>query len=984
MFKNFLNTIEKAGIWWLLVLLVIPAALTYYAWQITDDNIQTSAHAKFSSLTLASESALLHRIDSYQQALLGAKGFLNGSREVTNKNWSAYVDAINITQSYPGINGIGLIDQVSQEKLDDYVVSAEDDRGLPFQVHPKVEADEYFIIRLIEPHGLNEEAVALNIAFEENRRKAAVAARDSGRAVITKRILLVQDAEKTPGFLLLLPSYNRDMSLVTLEQRREAFRGWVYAPFIAKNFLNNLTDSQGETLHLQVYDGEVESQDALIFDSNADEEPGGTAEHQISKKIQIMEQTWLLVWSSTSKFEVQELSNEPFLILAIGALFTGATAVFLIIMTIRGSRELTTRRGLILPAAAFILTISVGAFLSEEFDKKDRNVLIDATVKGARNFRNEIVRNVENRVRSLERMTSQWKEQGGMPDDEWRADAKRYLREQPGLKAVEWVDASYHVRRVEPLAGNERALGLNVRFDDERDRALIGAAESDSITITQPLDLVQGYKGFITYSPLRSGDAFDGFIVGIFDIDELMAIALQYAESREFVVSLSSQGEEFYRSANYKLPGEEAAIYQETIPLYDKQWKLTIFPSEGLIAASASYFPQITLATSIFLAFLIAQLIFATQRSKQKTILVQEKENLLSTFVRHTPAAVAMFDDRVRYIAASDRWYADYGLQGRNVTGQSHYEVFPEIVEQQPHWKTLHKRAIDGEIIKSNEEKILREDGSEEWLRYELHPWSKGNGVRGGLIMFTENITERKRIDKMKDEFIATVNHELRTPLTSIQGALGLLRAKIGNDLDEKAKRLLSLSYENCERLTHLVNDFLDMEKIAAGKTSFHLERTEMNAIVLAIVEQNMSYADRHNVLFETEVSDIPIYCTLDPNRFNQALTNLLSNAAKFSPEGGRVTISVAQQGDDSVRISVQDRGVGIPKAFRAKIYEKFSQADGSSTRTAGGSGLGLSITKAIVEACGGEIEFRSKEGVGTVFSLIFKRVETSQIRNVA
>ena len=984
MFKNFLNLFAKGGIWWLLVLLAIPAAFTYYAWQITDDNIEKSADARFSSLALASESALLHRIDSYQQALLGAKGFLTGSTEVTNQDWRTYVAAINITQSFPGINGIGLIDQVSPYKLDEFTAQAGVARGAPFEIHPEIDNEEYFIIRLIEPYSLNKEAVALNIAFESNRREAAVAARDSGRAVITKRILLVQDAEKTPGFLLLLPSYDLSMPLVSQEHRREAFRGWVYAPFIARNFLNNLTDSQGDTLHLQVYDGNAESPDALIFDSNADEEPAGAAKQLLRKEIQIMEQTWLLVWSSTSEFEMQESSNEPFLILAIGVLFTGATAVFLIIMTIRGSKELTTRRAFILPAAAFFLTISAGVFLSQEFETKDRDVLIDATVKGARNFRNEILRNVENRVRSLERMTSRWKEQGGTPMDEWRADARRYLREQPGLKAVEWVDSSYYIRRVEPLAGNERALGLNIKFNEERERALTGAAESDSITITQPLDLVQGYKGFITYSPLGTGDAFDGFIVGVFGVEELMAAALHFAESDDFAISLSAEGKDFYRSANYKTPDDDYAVYQETIPLYDKEWELTIFPSEGLVAASASFFPQITLATSIFLAFLISQLIFATQRSRQKTILVQEKENVLSTFVRHTPAAVAMFDDKVRYIAASDRWYADYGLQDRNVTGQSHYKLFPEIVEQQPHWQTLHQRAINGEIIKSDEEKIVRENGAEEWLRYELHPWSKGNGEKGGLIMFTENITERKLMDKMKDEFIATVNHELRTPLTSIQGALGLLRAKIGNDLDEKAKRLLSLSYENCERLTHLVNDFLDMEKIAAGKTSFHLERTEMNALVLAIVEQNMSYADRYKVSFETEVSDIPIFCTLDPNRFNQALTNLLSNAAKFSTEGGRVTIAVAAQGDDNVRISVQDRGVGIPKAFRNKIYEKFSQADGSSTRSAGGSGLGLSITKAIVEACGGEIELQSKEGVGTVFSLTFKRAEISQLRNVA
>ncbi len=983
--NKILAKLSKGSIWLLLLLLVIPAAFTYFAWQITDEASRKSAHEKFTALAYDSERALRHRIESYKQALRGAVGLLEGSDDVTSAEWISYVSALNITQNSPGINGIGRIDEVNPAELDAFTDRMSADKGYPFLVHPQVDSGEYFIIRNIAPFESNNQAVGLNIAFEPNRREAATHARDTGKATITKRILLVQDAEQTPGFLLLLPSYEKGMPVLTVEQRRAAFRSWVHAPFIGKNFFNDLTDSQGQTLHLRVYDGDQQDADALIFDSNSEQSVDTSTQHESVKVLEIMEKKWLLSWTSTPAFDALEASNEPFLVLIIGAIFTGACGVFLILMGIRGSEESGTRAGYLLPAVAFVMTIGVGVYLAEEFNLNERSVLVTDTIKEARGFRRAILTNVEDRVQDLGRMANRWVNQGGQTKETWQADAIQYVADQPDLKAVEWVDSSYHVRWVEPLIGNERAIGLNVIKDPTTRVALSLAEANSSVTLSSPFDLVQGYKAVLTYSPLGSGDSFDGFIVGIFGVEELISAALDLSRSENFVVRLSSQGEEFYRSANDSLPSDPNLVHQETILLLDKSWTISVFPSSALMAGKKSFLPPIIMAISVFLAFLIAQLIITTQRSRQKTVLVQEKENLLSTFVRHTPAAVAMFDHKLCYVAASDRWYTDYGLEGRDVIGKNHYEIFPEILENHPDWKDIHQQAINGEIIKVDEEKFQREDGSLEWLRYELHPWSKGNGEKGGIIMFTENITERKQIDTMKDEFISTVNHELRTPLTSIQAALGLLRVKIGNDLDDKAKRLLFLSYENCKRLTHLVNDILDMEKITAGKQTFQVEQVEINDLVEAIVDQNLSFADKYNVVFEMQRCDEPIYMMVDPHRFNQALTNVLSNAAKFSKDGGLVKVLVENNDDHTFRILVKDWGIGIPKSFQSKIYEKFTQADGSSTRAAGGSGLGLSIAKTIIEAFDGEVHMQSEEGVGTEISFVLsKNAAPQRERNVA
>lgn len=230
------------------------------------------------------------------------------------------------------------------------------------------------------------------------------------------------------------------------------------------------------------------------------------------------------------------------------------------------------------------------------------------------------------------------------------------------------------------------------------------------------------------------------------------------------------------------------------------------------------------------------------------------------------------------------------------------------------------------------------------------------------------DISERKQIESMKSEFISTVNHEIRTPLTSIQGSLGLLRIRLKEKLDEKNRKLLDISYSNCERLTLLVNDILDLEKIIAGKMEYNLETTEICGVVRNVVEANYGYAQKYDVKFSIVQEVGKTNCRIDVNRFGQALTNLLSNAAKFSRQGGEVVIAIKSHDGDKVTISVSDNGEGIPLEFHSKIFQRFAQADSSSDRKKDGTGLGLSITKSIVEALSGTIGFDTKEGIGTTF----------------
>jgi len=240
----------------------------------------------------------------------------------------------------------------------------------------------------------------------------------------------------------------------------------------------------------------------------------------------------------------------------------------------------------------------------------------------------------------------------------------------------------------------------------------------------------------------------------------------------------------------------------------------------------------------------------------------------------------------------------------------------------------------------------------------------EGEPLYTGIV---RDITDRKQMEKMKNEFISTVSHELRTPLTSIRGSLGLVMADTVGKLPDKVRELLTITSNNTERLLLLINDILDIQKIEAGMMAFHFQSLELNPFLQQAVETNQSYADQYGVNFTFTPTEENIRVYADSDRLMQVMNNLMSNAAKFSPKGESIELSVKRH-NGVIRISVSDHGPGIPDDFKGKIFEKFTQYDSTDTRKKGGTGLGLSITRLIVDKHGGEINYTSKLGAGTTF----------------
>ena len=260
-----------------------------------------------------------------------------------------------------------------------------------------------------------------------------------------------------------------------------------------------------------------------------------------------------------------------------------------------------------------------------------------------------------------------------------------------------------------------------------------------------------------------------------------------------------------------------------------------------------------------------------------------------------------------------------------------------------------------------------RKDGSEFPIEIMLSPLESAEGIL--VTAAIRNISVRKNMERLKDEFVSVVSHELRTPLTSIFGSLSLLMAKPANNLPEPVARLIAIAHANSRRLVRLVNDILDIEKMDSGQVVFNIERVEVRSQVEQAIEANRGFAESHGVQTRLESADPIDAVRADSDRLGQVITNLLSNAIKFSPADGEVVVSIGN-GPDVVHISVRDHGPGIPAEFKPHIFERFAQADVTNARQKGGTGLGLSIVKQIVDRLGGAIGFADAPGGGTIFQL--------------
>ena len=354
---------------------------------------------------------------------------------------------------------------------------------------------------------------------------------------------------------------------------------------------------------------------------------------------------------------------------------------------------------------------------------------------------------------------------------------------------------------------------------------------------------------------------------------------------------------------------------------------------------------------------------------KKATEIAREKEARLQAIVETAGDAIITFDESSRIESFNPAAIRNFGHSAQTIIGQ-HVSKLVASEDREKiglYIRTLVQRNSDSNRPDRVELLGLRSDGTTFEAEVVVSTMLVGN--KREFTGIVRDVSKEKKVNKLKNEFVSTVSHELRTPLTSIRGSLGLLIGGAMGELAPGSRQLLDIAYNNCERLIRLINDILDIEKIESGQIHFKPAVHSLVGLVQQAIESTQSFANEFQVNFtlQAPASDVLLEVLVDPDRLIQVVVNFLSNAAKFSPAGSTVEVVVTKH-VDIVRVAVKDRGPGIPDEFRDHIFGKFAQADGSNTRHKAGTGLGLHISKAIVEKLGGTIGFRSTLGGGSEF----------------
>lgn len=582
----------------------------------------------------------------------------------------------------------------------------------------------------------------------------------------------------------------------------------------------------------------------------------------------------------------------------------------------------------------------------------------------------------------------------------------------PGFRVHPDGDRPFYTSIVflEPFTGrNLAAFGYDMYSESTRRQAMQAAVDSAHTTITGPVTLLQEthgkvQAGILMYLPIYTQGA------------SLTTTALRTAALKGFVYSPYRMGDLLqgiigranpligYQLRDITDPAEPKPLFQTydagpaVAPMFSRQIELQLYGRDWQLGFSStplfdSELPghALLLTAGIgisLMVFLLASLInFRRDQAEALASRMTEK-------MRASNEALQQSEERQRLVlkGSNDGWWDVNIEQWRFIASARAWEMLG--YPQHRGFQALHRwqaviapssrhlllkqlqDAVNSDAMSfSCETRFTHKDGTEVPLliRGAFQRDGEGIAIRASGTML--DLTEQKRVEAMKSKFVSTVSHELRTPLTSISGALGIVNSGTLGAVPEKIQKMLEIAHANSLRLNHLINDLLDMEKLAAGKMSFEMRVQRIDTLVDDAIAANKAYADKHQVQLYREPC-AEYWAEIDGIRLHQVMSNFLSNAIKFSPESGKVKI-LLQRKSGVLRISVSDQGAGIPEAFQAMIFDKFAQADSADNRQKPGTGLGLAISRDLIEQMAGEVGFHSIPGQGATFWLELPLAET-------
>ena len=637
-----------------------------------------------------------------------------------------------------------------------------------------------------------------------------------------------------------------------------------------------------------------------------------------------------------------------------------------------------------LPAVIFTAITTGTLILYAALEKKEVQEIAALVEQEADTINTLLSIQTHAKLHVLEGMAARWIASEGTPVELWRSDVEQHLRWIPSLRVMQWADATYHVRWVEPLAGNENALGLYILFDETRKNALQGAANRAVPTLTPPIDLVQGYHAFIAYVPLWIRGQFDGFIVGIFAIDEFFLDIPNLKHGGNYHYTLSYEDRTFFKSDDdTTTPVDKGWDVERTVQIYDKLWKLRVEPSAKFVAQATNSMPVIVLISGLLIAAFSTTIIIFFAREATANKALASLNTRLHSITDNLPVLIGYLNAQRQYMfinRTGEEWYARSADQ---ILNRTTVELIgePFTIDTPGFIGKLHQGPFRTEATRKYPDGVTRT------VESALIPDHDPDGTLRGYFRLGTDITARKRAEDELRHFQSIeavgqltggIAHDFNNLLMVIGGNLELLDDRLG---DQPSLHALAEKCRNAVgRGTTLTRSLLAF----SAQQPLHPAVVDIRAL-LSDLEVLIRRTLPESIELQIVAAEDLWTCEIDVGQLQNALLNLIVNARDAMPDGGQLTIGLANtapgdrgphaEGAPSgafVEISVSDTGHGMSEDVAAKAFEPFF-----TTKDVGkGSGLGLSMVYGFVNQSKGHVSIQSTVGVGTVVRLYFPRAE--------
>lgn len=941
---------------------LVCLGMTALGWRVSDQNSLSEAQQRFEYHCAEMEIAIQKRLKGYELVLQGGLALFVSVRDVDQSTWRKYAGELKLDTHYLGIQGLGYAPFVTDAHKREYLDKVRAAGRPDYDISPPGDRAEYTPIRYLEPDNFrNRRAVGYDMFSNPVRRDAMELCRDTGLTTITGKVTLVQetDTDIQAGFLMYLPYYAPNVPLDTPEARRAAFLGYIYSAFRMNDFMHGVMGGRAQNMDLKIYDGQGFADSDLMYDSYASKTESARERKSLfahTDELKLYEHTWTLHFKSTPAFEATRDRKTPKLVLTTG--LSISILVFFIALSLANTQN-----------RALILADQMTAALRESEEKS--RLILDSTgeaiygvdVNGLCTFCNPASIRVLGYSRPEDLLGKNMHDLihhthlGGDPYDVHDCLIYKALRGGSGRHVdgeVFWRadGTSFPVEYwAYPQVRDGVVVGVAVAFQDVTEKQRVREA-LERANERLALAVESGQMGVWDWDILKDSMMWDARMYALYGIDkqgfsgvyDAWATCL-HPEDRtrtESALRLALSGENDFGS-------EFRVVWPNGQVHYLKAYARIVRDDTGRPVRMTGVNLDVT----------------AQKLAEQDLRESEEKFRAMSEASYDALIMIDTDDTVLFWSGAAERLF---GYTRREAEGRRLHKLIalPEDQIKAYDGMGAFARTGHGPVVGGIGEFTATRKGGEQVLveRSVSSFRMRGKWYAVGSL---RDVTERRKMERLKKEFISTVSHELRTPLTSIHGSLGLILGAMSANLPEQVGKLLNIASNNTTRLIGLINDILDLEKIESGKMQYVMEPINLEQAVRSSIEENQSYASGYHVRLEGRFSDEEVYVTADRNRLAQVMANLLSNAAKFSPPGEMVEVGITSSGN-TARVWIRDKGPGISDEFKGRIFQKFAQADSSDTRLRGGTGLGLSISKLIVESFGGSIGFESEPGQGSVF----------------